>query len=140
MKIATRHIEDVLVVDMIGDFPEHNHEMDIWRDSLYRALEGHSGRVILHIPDAGMPQSKHLQAMISAFTSARVVYDSLSYVTPNDQLRDLFSMGHLGWAYETLDEALRPPKSGGHGCLVGCILVIVGISIGVYFLIRVLFG
>jgi hypothetical protein len=147
MKITTRYIDGVLVVDMIDAFPNGDHEIEIWRTSLDRALEGHSGRVILNIQEPGLPESMHLGTMIGALSQAGIHHDSVSFVTPNEGFRSVLNSGcMLRWgAYQTVDEALRPPPSGSdHGCLVGCILIIVGIisglCIGVYFLIRALFG
>jgi hypothetical protein len=107
-------VDDALIVDLFGDWPEAGEGKLQLGEPLRLALEGHSGSVILHIQDAPITKAIHtvvIAALKKTCEDAGIPYTSLSVVSASKRTRDILHLHNClfvqWWCYSNEEEAIR---------------------------------
>lgn len=122
MEVATREVEEGLIVDLFGPFPDSGEERHALRDTIREAFGGHSGPIIINLRDVRFIRSTDIGVLVGAIHKAAEIGATFSIVSTNEGVRSVFNVGDgLFRTYETEDDALRAQRSSGGGS-GGCAL------------------
>lgn len=112
MDVATRYIDDLLIIDLFGEFPRAGAEdIEILRSSLEGALKDHQGPVIINIRDAEWMNSTNLGFINSAMEYFNIPSSSWSFVSRSERITRLILASNClyprYWCYSSEEDALR---------------------------------
>ena len=108
MEVTSRQMDETLIVDLNGPFPELKEDCISLREEIGEMLVGQSGRVIFCLRNINAVRSIHLGALIGAISKAELDLMSVSIVTNIEKLKLIFTVGDgMIRVFETEQEALK---------------------------------